>query len=174
MGAFVQANFGLRRDLHIGGIPMGEHSPGPDPYAVERGSVIAVVATDALLLPHQCKRLARRVSLGVGRGGSYSGHGSGDIFLALTTAGSDVLGARGDYWALRAIPDDALDPFFAGVVQAIDEATVNVLAVSEPMAGIDGHVAEALDRDRVVAVLKAQQRCVAPPGLPSGNPSPPG
>jgi L-aminopeptidase/D-esterase-like protein len=165
VGAFVQANFGLRRDLVIAGIPMAAHLPGADPYGEDRGSIIAVVATDAPLLPHQCKRLARRVSLGVGRSGSYSGHYSGDIFLALSTANADALRGSREEWDLRALPDARLDPFFEAVVQAVDEAILNVLAVSEPMTGIDGHVVEALDRDRLVATLQAQNRWVAPPGL---------
>jgi L-aminopeptidase/D-esterase-like protein len=167
VGAFVQANFGLRKDLMIAGIPMLEHLPGADPYDQEVGSIIAVVATDAPLLSHQCKRLARRIALGVGRGGSHSGHGSGDIFLAFTTAGSEALAAGGDYLELSCIPDHKLDPFFAAVIEAVDEAIMNVLAVSQPMTGINGNEAEALDRDRLVEVLKAYKRWVEPPGLPA-------
>ena len=167
VGAFVQANFGLRKNMTIAGIPMFEHLPGPDPYNTDTGSIIAVIGTDAPLLSHQCKRLARRIALGVGRGGSYSGHGSGDIFLAFTTAGSDALAAGGNYLELTAIPDSKLDPFFEAVIQSIDEAIMNVLAVSQPMTGVDGHKAEALDRDRLVEVLKAHNRWVEPPGLPN-------
>ncbi len=167
VGAFVQANFGLRRDLMIAGIPMAELLPGPEPYDFDTGSIIAIVGTDAPLLSHQCKRLARRISLGIGRGGSYSGHGSGDIFLAFTTAGSDALMAGGSYLELSCIPDHRLDPFFDAVVQSVDEAIMNVLAVSEPMTGINGNPAEALDRDRLVEVLKDHKRWVEPPGLPS-------
>ncbi|MEM7120873.1 MAG: P1 family peptidase [Pseudomonadota bacterium] len=166
VGAFVQANFGRRKDLMIAGMPMAEHLPGIDPYDVDTGSIIAVVGTDAPLLSHQCKRLARRIGLGIGRGGSFSGHGSGDIFLAFTTAGSDTLMAGGSYLELSCIPDHRLDPFFDAVVQAVDEAIMNVLAVSEPMIGINGNPAEALDRDRLVAVLKDHKRWVEPPGLP--------
>jgi len=166
LGAFVQANFGLRRDLMIAGIPMADYLPGPEPYDADLGSIIAVIATDAPLLPHQCKRLARRVALGVGRGGSYSGHGSGDIFLAFTTAGSDALMTGAEYLSLTCIPDHRLDPFFEAVVQSVDEAIMNVLAVSEPMTGIDDHPAEALDRERLVQVLKDHGRWAEPPGLP--------
>ncbi len=104
------------------------------------------------------------MSLGVGRSGSYSGHGSGDIFLALSTAHADTLRTDQGYWDVQAIPDAALDPVFEAVVQSVDEAILNV-AVSEPMIGIDGDVAEPLDRDRLVATLKAQDRWVEPPGL---------
>ena len=169
VGAFVQANFGLRKDLMIAGLPMIDHLPGPDPYDADVGSIIAIIGTDAPLLSHQCKRLARRISLGVGRGGSYSGHGSGDIFLAFTTAGSDTLMAGGSYLELSCIPDHKLDPFFEAVVQAVDEAIMNVLAVSQPMTGINGNQADALDRDRLIDVLKAHNRWIEPPGLPSGK-----
>ena len=165
VGAFVQANFGLRSQLVIAGIPMAEFLPGPDPYGMERGSIIAVVATDAPMVSHQLKRLARRVSLGVGRGGSISGHGSGDIFLAFTTAGSDALGRDTPYLELSIIPDHRLDPFFEAVIQAVDEAIMNVLAVSEEMVGVDGNTASALDRDTLTAVLKQFGRYREPPGL---------
>lgn len=154
VGVFVQANFGRRQQLTIAGIPMAEHLPGPDPYDGDTGSIVAIVATDAPLVSHQLKRLARRVSLGIARTGSISGHGSGDIFMAFTTAGSRALEAEAPFTALEMVPDQRLDPFFEAVVQASDEAIVNVLAVSEEMAGADGHVAPALDRETVTAVLK--------------------
>ena len=163
VGAFVQANFGLRSQLTIAGIPMAEHLPGSDPYNSDTGSIIAVVGTDAPIVSHQCKRLARRISLGVGRGGSISGHGSGDIFMAFTTAGSQALEKPGSYMSLEIIPDHKLDPFFEAVIQAVDEAIMNVLAVSEEMTGINGHKAEALDRERLVATLKTFGRWVEPP-----------
>ena len=166
VGAFVQANFGRRPDLVIAGIPVGEHFTAPEPYTSDRGSIIAVVGTDAPLLPHQCKRLARRVSLGVGKSGAYSGHGSGDIFMAFTTAGSDQLMSDAAYLSLNCIPDRHLDPFFEAVVQSVDEAIMNVLAVGEPMDGADGHRVEALDKERLEAILKSHSRWVKPPGLP--------
>ena len=162
VGAFVQANFGLRSQLTIAGIPMAPHLPGPDPYNSDTGSIIAVVATDAPFVSHQLKRLARRISLGVGRGGSISGHGSGDIFMALTTAGSEQLQNPGALVHLDIVPDHRMDPFFEATIQAVDEAIMNVLAVSERMVGIDGHTAEALDREKVVEVLKRYERWVAP------------
>ena len=166
VGAFVQANFGRRPDLVVAGIPMGEHLNGPEPYTADRGSIIAVVGTDAPLLPHQCKRLARRVSLGIGRGGAYSGHSSGDIFMAFTTAGSDALMTESPYLSIDAIPDRYLDPFFEAVVQSVDEAIMNALSVGETMEGVNGNRVEALDRDKLVAVLKSHGRWVEPPGLP--------
>ncbi len=165
VGVFVQANFGLRSQLTIAGIPMAEHLPGTDPYDFDTGSIIAIVATDAPLIPHQCKRLARRIPLGVGKGGSISGHGSGDIFMAFSTAGSEALDTDAPYLAIEAIPDHRLDPFFEAVIQATDEAIMNVLAVSEEMEGVDGHKAEALDRRKVAEVLKRHGRYREPPGL---------
>jgi L-aminopeptidase/D-esterase-like protein len=171
LGVFVQANFGLRRQLVVAGVPMGPHLPGPDPYDRDRGSIIAVVATDAPLIGPQLARLARRVSLGVARGGSVSGNGSGDIFLAFSTAGSEALSSRAARLTVEMLADDALDPLFEAVVQATDEAIMNVLAVSEPMTGIGGRRAEGLDRDRLVAALKRFGRWTEPalwPGAAGG------
>ena len=153
---------------------MAEHLPGPEPYGSDTGSVIAVVATDAPMVSHQLKRLARRVSLGVGRGGSISGHGSGDIFLAFSTAGAEDLGEDTPYLALNIVADHRMDPFFEAVIQAVDEAIMNVLAVSEEMVGIDGHTATALDREKVTAVLKEAGRYREPPGLQRHLPPRPG
>ncbi|MBC6441353.1 MAG: P1 family peptidase [Rhodospirillales bacterium] len=165
VGSFVQANFGLRSQLTIAGIPMAEHLPGPEPYGSDTGSIIAVIGTDAPLVAHQCKRLARRISLGVGKGGSISGHGSGDIFMAFSTAGSEALDTDTPYTALEIIPDHRLDRFFEAVIQATDEAIMNVLAVSERMVGVDGNTAEPLDREKVTAVLKRFGRYREPPGI---------
>ena len=164
LGAFVQANFGLRSQLTIAGIPMAQHLPGSDPYNSDTGSIIAVVGTDAPLVSHQLKRLARRISLGVGRGGSISGHGSGDIFMAFTTANEKALASHDAIVPLEIMPDHRMDPLFEAVIQAVDEAIMNVLAVSEPMTGIDGHHAEGLDRERLVATLKRFERWVEPQG----------
>ena len=165
VGAFVQANFGLRSQLLIAGIPMAEHLSGPEPYGEDTGSIIAVVATDAPMVSHQLNRLARRVSLGVGRSGSISGHGSGDIFLAFSTAGAEDLDADTPYLKLTVIPDHRIDPFFEAVIQAVDEAIMNVLSVGEEMVGINGHTATALDREKVTAVLKRFGRYREPPGF---------
>ncbi len=173
VGAFVQANFGLRSQLLIAGIPMAEHLSGPEPHGEDTGSIIAVVATDAPMVSHQLNRLARRVSLGVGRSGSISGHGSGDIFLAFSTAGAEDLDADTPYLQLTVIPDHRIDPFFEAVIQAVDEAIMNVLSVSEEMVGIDGHTATALDREKVTAVLKQFGRYRDPPGFCLPLPDPP-
>src|SRR6204780_3074914 len=156
VGVLVQCNYGTRENLRVAGIPVGREIPGEDPYAlvpsdfVERGSIIVIVATDAPLLPHQLKRLARRVSLGIGRNGSIAGNGSGDIFIAFSTAnpGASDLGHVVD---LKMVPNDSLDPLFAATVQATEEAIVNAMVAAEDMTGIDGHHVRALPHDQLRA-----------------------
>src|SRR5882724_3295466 len=116
VGALVQCNYGTRDNLRIAGIPVGREIPAPEPYAsipsdiAERGSIIVVVATDAPLLAHQLKRLARRVTLGLGRNGSISGNGSGDIFISFYTANSGAGGAGAATRDIKMLPNDSLDP----------------------------------------------------------------
>ena len=126
----------------------------PLPARRDGGSIIAIVATDAPLLPHQLKRLARRVSLGVGRSGTFSHHGSGDIFLAFSSAHADALAARDGLAGLAFIPDRCLNPFFAAVVQAIDEAIVDSLIANQDMTGRDGHFVPALPQAALLALLR--------------------
>jgi len=158
VGAFVQANFGVREQLVIAGVPVGRALKSWRPDARgggETGSVIAILATDAPLLPHQLGRLARRVSLGIGRGGAMSGHGSGDIFLAFSTANGEALAAESDALARASfIPDAALNPFFAATVQSVDEAVINALVANETMVGINGRAVDALPHDEVRALLR--------------------
>jgi D-aminopeptidase len=163
VGVLVQCNYGTRLNLRIAGIPVGREIPGEDPYAfmpmdaVERGSIIVVVATDAPLLPHQLKRLARRVSLGLGRNGSISGNGSGDIFVAFSTANLGA-SATGQVVELKMVPNDSLDPLFAATVQATEEAIVNAMVAARDMTGIDGHHVSALPHDRLREVLRKYHR----------------
>jgi D-aminopeptidase len=140
------------------------------------GSVIAIVGTDAPLLPHQCAALARRVTLGLARTGTTGSHFSGDLFLAFSTgnpgaftAGGDVrLGAAAEgYDQLRFVPWGFIDRFYAAVVQATEEAVANALVANEDMTGRDGHRSPALPRDRVAALFQVHGR----PGHP-GQPSP--
>ena len=129
------------------------------------GSVIAVVATDAPLFPHQCKALARRVSLGLARTGTSSSHFSGDIFLAFSTAPAESRdevdgGVRGDggsaaYETMRYVPWARLDPFYEAVVEAVEEAVLNALVVNADMTGRDGHRSPALPHGRLVDALTA-------------------
>ncbi len=157
VGAFVQANFGSREQLVIAGVPVGKALKDwrPDPRGgPESGSVIAIVATDAPLLPHQLQRLARRVSLGIGRGGAISGHGSGDIFLAFTTANAEALTDRHALARLECVPDADLNPFFAAVIQSVDEAVINTLVANETMTGANDVTFHALPHEEVRRLLR--------------------
>src|SRR5215470_8674598 len=116
IGVFLQANFGRRPQLVIGGVPVGKDIPG-EVYKEESGSCIAVVATDAPLLPNQLKRLARRVSLGLARTGTISGNGSGDLFIAFSTANPNVANPDQVTHTVQTMPNDLMDPLFTGVVQ---------------------------------------------------------
>jgi D-aminopeptidase len=163
VGVLVQCNYGTRQNLRIAGIPVGREIQSEDPYAwvpsdlAERGSIIVVVATNAPLLPHQLKRIARRVSLGTGRNGSIAGNGSGDIFIAFSTAnpGASEVERPVD---LKMVPNNSLDPLFAATVQATEEAIVNAMVAAEDMTGIDGHHVRALPHDELRAVLARYNR----------------
>ncbi len=153
VGVFLQANFGRRSQLVISGVPVGKEIPG-EVYKEESGSCIGVVATDAPLLPNQLKRLARRVSLGLARTGTVSGNGSGDLFIAFSTANSNAANPDQITHSVETIPNDLLDPIFAGVVQATEEAVVNALVDNHSMTGRDDHSVEALPHDRLRALMK--------------------
>src|SRR5437762_734769 len=153
VGVFLQANFGRRQQLTIAGVPVGREMPG-EVYKEESGSCIAVVATDAPLLPNQLKRLARRVSLGLARTGTISGNGSGDLFIAFSTANPNVASPDQITHDVQTIPNDLMDPLFAGVVQATEEAVVNALVDNHSMSGRDNHRVEALSHDRLREIIK--------------------
>jgi D-aminopeptidase len=156
VGAFVQANFGRREQLTIAGVAVGVALKDwePDPRSGgETGSVIAILATDAPLLPHQLKRLARRVGLGIGRAGAISGNGSGDIFLAFSTANAAALHDEDRLARAAFIPDGRLDPFFEATIQAVDEAVINALVVNETMTGCDDHTVPALPHVQLQQLL---------------------
>jgi D-aminopeptidase len=121
------------------------------------GSIIVIVATDAPLIPTQLKRVARKVSLGLGRDGSYSGDGSGDIFLAFSTANPGADGSKGLH-QVAMLPNDSLDPIFLATVQATEEAVVNAMVAAETMKGIDDREVIALPHDRLREVLKKYNR----------------
>ena len=165
LGVLVQCNYGTRPNLRIAGVPVGKEIPQDPAYAsapfaeVERGSIIIVVATDAPLLPTQLKRLARRATLGLGRDGSISGNGSGDIFIAFSTAnpGAEKSGKLLD---VKMLPNDDLNPLFAATVEATEEAIVNAMVAAETMTGIENHRVIALPRDELRAVLKKYNRLV--------------
>ena len=163
VGVLVQCNFGSRQNLRVAGIPVGREISSEDPYAYqpseisERGSIIIVVATDAPLISTQLKRLAHRATLGLGRLGSISGNGSGDIFIAFSTAHTSVAASK-EVVNVRMLPNDSLDPIFAATVQATEEAIVNAMVAAESMTGVDGHHVTALPHDQLRAVLKKYNR----------------
>jgi D-aminopeptidase len=166
VGVLVQCNYGSRQNLRIAGIPVGREIPSEDPYAfvpsdiADRGSIIVVVATDAPLLSHQLKRLARRVSLGLGRDGSISGNGSGDIFIAFSTANSDAYAAD-PVADIKILSNEKIDPLFAATVQAVEEAVINAMIAAETMTGINDHRVIALPHDQLRAILKKYNRLTA-------------
>ena len=163
IGVLVQCNYGVRRNLRIAGVPVGLEIPEDPAYTVgafapdDWGSIIVVVATDAPLVAHQLKRLARRVSLGLGRNGSISGNGSGDIFIAFSTANFGVAKPDGPV-QLTMLPNDRMDPLFAATAQATEEAIVNAMVAAETMTGINGHKVIALPHDKLREVLKKYNR----------------
>jgi L-aminopeptidase/D-esterase-like protein len=163
VGVLVQCNYGRRQDLRIAGVPIGKEIPDDAAYAstsfseMDRGSIIVVVATDAPLLAHQLKRLARRVSLGLGRDGSISGNGSGDIFIAFSTANPGA-GAEDRVVDLKMLPNEKIQPLFAATVQATEEAIINAMIAAETMTGIENHKVVALPHDRLRELLKRYNR----------------
>jgi D-aminopeptidase len=157
VGVFVQANFGRRALLTITGVPIGKEIPG-SVYKGDTGSCIAVVATDAPLLPNQLKRLARRVSIGLARTGTISGNGSGDLFIAFSTANKNVWAADQVTHSVQTVPNDLIDPIFSGVVEATEEAVVNALVDNQTMTGAGNHRVEALPHDRLRELLKKYNR----------------
>ena len=167
VGVLVQCNYGRRANLRIAGIPVGREIFGEDPYAfvpsdiAERGSIIVVVATDAPLLPHQLKRVARRVTLGLGRDGSTSGNGSGDIFIAFTTGNPEASNID-HVQSVLMVPNDLLDPLFTATVQATEEAIINAMVAAEDMTGADNHHVTALSHEKLREVLARHDRLVQP------------
>jgi L-aminopeptidase/D-esterase-like protein len=190
VGVLVQCNYGRRDQLRIAGVPVGKEIPEHPAYgedetaaleksmwgqplsAVPRpegpsaghdtGSIIVIVATDAPLIPTQLKRVAKKISLGLGRDGSYSGDGSGDIFLAFSTANPGAVSPKSpqpnNLHQLTMLPNDSLDPIFLATVQATEEAVVNAMIAAETMQGIDDHEVIALPHNRLREVLRKYNR----------------
>ncbi len=157
VGVLVQANYGLRGQLRIAGVPVGQEIPEGKVRNAEAGSILVIIATDAPLLPHQLKRLARRPSLALGRMGSVSGDGSGDLFFAFSTANPVPVEPKKP-GTVQLLASDDLSPLFAAVVQATEEAIVNALVAGETMTGRDDHVIIGLPHDKLRAVLKKYGR----------------
>jgi D-aminopeptidase len=176
VGVLVQCNYGRRPGLKVAGAPVGEEIPdllpcrataipnssGPQPCNAaksggadepEQGSIIVVLATDAPLLPHQLKRLATRVSLGVGRMGGYGGNSSGDIFLAFSTANPKSATAS-DRASVEMLANNRMDALFQATVQATEESILNALLAADTMTGANGFRVYALPHDRLLAALR--------------------
>jgi L-aminopeptidase/D-esterase-like protein len=159
VAALVQANFGSRRDLAIAGVPVGrELSSIPSPWDDDFGSIIIVVATDAPVLPHQLKRIAKRASLGLGRNGSIASNGSGDIFIAFSTYHTDIGTEEGGLHDLKMLGNSDLNPIFRATVEASEEAIVNAMVAAETMTGKNGLKVHAIPHDRLREALRKYGR----------------
>ena len=166
VGVLVQCNCGARNQLRIAGVPVGREIPENEVWSSVRpagqediSSIIIVVATDAPLVPHQLKRLARRASLGLARTGSVSGNGSGDIFIAFSTANPGAWKPSG-LRHLEMVPNDEMGPLFTATVEATEEAIVNALVAAETMTGVDDHTVRAIPHDRLREVMRKYNRLV--------------
>ncbi|TPG11085.1 S58 family peptidase [Rhodanobacter glycinis] len=163
IGVLVQANYGLRDSLRIAGVPVGQYLrddriySASNPAAGDTGSIIIVVATDAPLLPQQLKRIAKRAGMGLARMGSYAGNGSGDIFVAFSTANADALRDQPLQQA-SFIGNDHLDGLFEATAQAAEEAIVNAMIAARDMQGDGGHYARAIPHAALVKLLKRFNR----------------
>ncbi len=154
LGVLVQLNCGRRSELVIAGVPVARALASEPKYSASRelGSIIIVAATDAPLLPHQLKRIARRLTMGLARTGSVSGNGSGDLFLAFSSANPPERSRtekRAHVIDVPMLRNSQIDPLFTAAVQATEEAIVNALIAADSMSGIDGHVIAALPHDRI-------------------------
>jgi len=169
VGVLVQCNCGRRPQLTIAGVPVGREIPDAVPYASGKpqvfasdeqgdvGSIIIVIATNAPLLPHQLKRLARRATLGLARTGSTSGNSSGDIFLAFSTANPHADDPPGPN-AVLTVSDERISPIFTATVEATEEAVVNAMVGARTMTGKDGHTVIEIPHDRLSEILKRYGR----------------
>lgn len=166
VGALAQTNFGRRFQLSIAGVPVGQHlkdntiwTSGESPFKQDDGSLIVVIATDAPLLPHQLKRLAKRASLGMARTGSLGGNGSGDIFIAFSTANPDAaVGDQNGLSSIHSLSNNFIDPILMSSVYATEEAIINSIIAAEDMTGHKGVSAKALPHDELKKILKDYNR----------------
>ncbi|HSF16157.1 MAG TPA: P1 family peptidase [Vicinamibacteria bacterium] len=164
VGVLVQANYGLRSQLRIAGAPVGREITDLMPEANagssgnEDGSIIVVIATDAPVLPHQLKRIAKRAGLGLGRNGSIASNGSGDIFIAFSTAHKDVGTEQGGLHEVEMLGNSELSPLFAATVEATEEAIVNAMVAAETMTGVGGNKVYAIPHERLREILRKYNR----------------
>jgi L-aminopeptidase/D-esterase-like protein len=168
VAALVQCNCGRKPQLRIAGAPVGQELAATTTASIapreDTGSIIIVVATDAPLLPTQLKRLARRAALGLARLGATSGNGSGDIFIAFSTANGNAAKPSGGAATVSMLPNDSLNPIFEATVQATEEAIVNALVAARDMTGVKGHKVTALPHDGLQRVLKKYNRLLVAEG----------
>ncbi|MGB5667404.1 MAG: P1 family peptidase [Maribacter sp.] len=167
VGAIVQSNFGAKRNLSIAGVPVGIelkdtlnyvfNAPPKSRRQEGDGSIIVIIATDVPLLPHQLKRISQRIPLGVGIVGGRGSNGSGDIFLAFSTANESAFN-RDETTTVESMSNDQLMPVFEATVQAVEEAIINAMVAAETMEGIDGNKAYALPHDLLIKTLKKYNR----------------
>lgn len=161
VGALVQANYGSRAQLTIAGVPVGKEIPDlleqKGKLGDDQGSIIVVIATDAPLLPHQLKRLAKRVPLGIGAMGGRGGNSSGDIFIVFSTANAEAGKMKG-LATLQMIPNENINPFFGAIAEAVEESIVNAMVAAETMEGINGNKVFAIPHERLQTVLKKYNR----------------
>ena len=176
VGVLVQSNFGSRRLMTVAGVPVGREIPdlvpelGPHDQQAEDdggdgdrdGSIIIVAATDAPLLPHQLDRFIRRASLGLGRVGSIASNGSGDIFVAFSTANQEAAHNESGVAPLENLANSDINPFFEAIVQATEESIVNALVAADDMVGVNGRTVYALPHDRLRDILRRYGRLVEP------------
>jgi len=166
VGAFAQTNFGRRYQLTVAGVPVGQHlindapwTNGENPFKQDEGSLIVIIATDAPLLPHQLKRLAKRASLGMARTGSLGGNGSGDIFLAFSTANLNAAhGGEKGLASIQALSNNFIDPLLIASAYATEETIINSMVAAEDMTGRDGFSVKALPLDELQGVMKQYNR----------------
>lgn len=183
LGVLVMSNFGKMHNLRVAGLPVGELLAEKFRNLPRRqfsyGSIIAVVATDAPLLPHQLTRLCKRVALGIGRVGSYAAHGSGEIVVGFSTANVVPRRTRKMVYKMKLLLDQRLDPLYEAVMEATEEAILNALCMATPMAGVDGHEVPALPLDEVRRFVDATRPIFASvnkspdtPAVPPGKEAP--
>ena len=161
VGVLVQANYGSRSDLRIDGVPVGraisyDRIPAPWPSHERDGSIIVIIATDAPLLSDQCRRLARRATVGLARAGGTGHNGSGDIFLAFAT-GNDLPAGQSAPYELRMVPHEMLDSLFVAVADATEEAIINALCAADTMTGFQGRTAYAMPLDLIAETVRSQR-----------------
>lgn len=153
LGVLVQANHGLRPWLQVCGVPVGMAMPDAPLWSGERGSIIAIAATDAPLMPHQLQRIARRIAIGMGRGGTPSGNNSGDIYLAFSTANDPGPVPEPQSLNFSTLSNDDMDGLFLATVESVDEAIVNAMLAAETMTGKSGRVVHAIDPEKLLQLV---------------------